>query len=774
MRRSRSLFAASLVITALSGCFDGGSSGPPPPTITASSPPPGTTGVAYPGYTFSATGGTRPLTWSESGSLPPGLSLSSGGQLSGNPTTAGTYPITVAVTDSSAPPQTAHAAVNIHINDSTIVIASASPPAGTVTYAYPGFGFSASGGSPPYKWTANGTVPPGLTVGSDGTVSGTPTQVGLFSFSVTATDSAQLPVSGPPLATQIIINAPATLALSPTPAPPAGVLGTPYGPFSFSTSGGYLPLHWNVTAGVLPPGLALGSGGSLSGTPTGAIGSPFTFTVSVTDSAPAPISSSQVFTISVTVPPPPVISNTEPPTGTVGVALAPFQFMVQGGTGVAPLTWTEVGALPGGLSLVSDGVLSGTPTVAGKFPITVDVTDALNRSGSASVTVRVSLPHSGSFTLLPAGLSVPRSGHAATLLLPEGANPAQVLLTGGGKGVADASAELYDPAKGTFTATSGPMNQARIGHTATLLSNPTLANYGKVLIAASSVSGTSAELYDPATGKFTATGSMQHPRAGPTATLLGNPSLPGYGKVLIVGGNTTAGDLTAELYDPATQTFSDTLGGTSVLRTGHTATLLLDGRVLVAGGTDPNTGPTVTAEIYDPRTGTFTPTGNMTIGRVGATATRLQDGSVLVVGTEGSADLFDPKTGAFIAVGGLFPAYPASYQRTASLRNDGTALVVGGYFGHLGYYFREVPPGVQACARTWFAKESTASSAVFATESDGFTPAGSLNVARGGHTATVFADGTVLVAGGTLYVPGTPTCNPPEGAKVLSSAERFE
>ena len=64
--------------------------------------------------------------------------------------------------------------------------------------------------------------------------------------------------------------------------------------------------------------------------------------------------------------------------------------------------------------------------------------------------------------------------------------------------------------------------------------------------------------------------------------------------------------------------------------------------------------------------------GSMTIGRVGATATRLQDGTVLVLGTEGSADLFDPKTGMFTAVGGLFPAYPpVTQQRTASLRNDG-------------------------------------------------------------------------------------------------------
>src|SRR6185312_2649309 len=103
--------------------------------------------------------------------------------------------------------------VSLQVIDSAIVIAPASPPAGTLTYTY-SFGFTANGGSPPYTWRSSGTVPPGLTVGSDGTVSGTPTQVGAFNFSVTATDSAQQPMSSPGLATQIVINIPAKLTLN--------------------------------------------------------------------------------------------------------------------------------------------------------------------------------------------------------------------------------------------------------------------------------------------------------------------------------------------------------------------------------------------------------------------------------------------------------------------------------------------------------------------------------------------------------------------------------
>src|SRR5262249_54267733 len=155
---------------------------------------------------------------------------------------------------------------------------------------------------------------------------------------------------------------------------------------------------------------------------------------------------------------------------------------------------------------------------------------------------------------------------------------------------------------------AGNMTEARSGHRAALLdlSSSTLKNYGKVLIVGSV--DTTAELYDPAANTFTPTGSMNHARASPTATRLNTD------KVLIVGGN-TAGDLTAELYDPVTETFSDT-GSTTILRTGHTATLLLDGRVLIAGGSG-----SATAELYDPGTGTFSPTtGNMTEARSGHTA----------------------------------------------------------------------------------------------------------------------------------------------------------
>ena len=354
-------------------------------------------------------------------------------------------------------------------------------------------------------------------------------------------------------------------------------------------------------------------------------------------------------------------------------------------------------------------------------------------------------------------MTAPRSGHTATLLAS-----GKVLIAGGANGVADASAELYDPATRAFTAT-GSMTEARIGHTATLLNDSARS----VLIVGSA--DTNAELYNPAKGTFTATGSMHHARTSSTATLLSS-SGPNAGKVLIVGGNATSGDLVAELYDPGTGTFTDT-GSTTIVRSGHTATLLtagaLAGQVLIAGGNG-----SASAELYNPATGVFTTTGDMTVARTGHTATALgaqdgaQNGDVLIVGTEGSADLYDPSKGTFARIGSLLPSMHLSYAHTATLRSDGTVLAAG------GYGFPRCEPGSWCpCARV---SVSGTAAALFAPESDGFTATGGLGTGRDSHTATVLADGTVLFVGGTERSVSFFGRQCFENDVVLSSAELFQ
>jgi WD40 repeat protein len=383
---------------------------------------------------------------------------------------------------------------------------------------------------------------------------------------------------------------------------------------------------------------------------------------------------------------------------------------------------------------------------SGQFLVTLYVTDSAKHTASASTTVRVSLARAPAGFAYAGTLSIPRAGHTATLLLT-----GKVLVAGGGNGGPDPTAELYDPAAGTFT-TTGNMKKARSRHTATLLnlSNPAERNYGKVLIVGSG--DTTAEIYDPATGTFRFTGSLKHARISPTATLLDT------GKVLIVGGSTT--DLTAELYDPASETFSFTTGDTTVARSGHTATLLTDGSVLIAGGA------TATAELYEPALGKFKPTvGKMTEPRSGHTATLLgaadgvQSGHVLIIGGDGTADLYNPSSETFSRIGSLLASMSPSYRHTASLLNDGTVLTAGGY-----NFISECGGQVQSAENA---------AALFAPESDGSTPTtGTLFTARDTHTATVLEDGTVLVVGGLQHVLNLP---PPQCVTnvALSSAERF-
>ncbi|HET9530101.1 MAG TPA: kelch repeat-containing protein [Blastocatellia bacterium] len=348
-------------------------------------------------------------------------------------------------------------------------------------------------------------------------------------------------------------------------------------------------------------------------------------------------------------------------------------------------------------------------------------------------------------------LNQARSFHTATLL-PDG----KVLVAGGlAAGGALASAELYDPSTGSWSFT-GSLNLPRDGHTATLLAN------GKVLVVGGFANGccqhltNTAELYNPATGEWSFTENLNVPRRGHTATLLPN------GKVLVAGGGYGGAITThtAELYDPDAGTWSLT-GNLSGTRVGHAATLLEEGKVLVAGGCDDGDCNFFlgSAELYDPNTETWSLTGSLNTPRDNHTLTTLPDGNVLLPGGEvpgfslNTVELYNPATGRWSYTGSLLNRRSLTPD---TLLPSGQVLVAGGRSAEL----------YDPATGKW---NTTAN----------------LNTSRFGHTATLLPNGKVLVAGGAdntaeLYDPEALDPAPRimnasvSGKKLIVTGENFD
>jgi len=244
--------------------------------LSTGSLPGGTAGQFY-SANLGAIGWTQSYSFSATG-LPTGLSLGSGGSISGTVNTPGTYTFSAQVSSSGV---SASGSVSVtFVKPQALAISSASLPAGTVNAAY-SQSLAATGGTAPYSWSvSSGSPPAGLSLSSSGTLSGIPTSPGSFSFGVMATDSS----GGVATATASVTIQPVPLTIT-TQALPSGVSGLSYPQQTLGATGGVSPYTWSVTSGNLPSGMTLSTGGSLTGTPA-ASGS-FPVSVTVTDSAGA-------------------------------------------------------------------------------------------------------------------------------------------------------------------------------------------------------------------------------------------------------------------------------------------------------------------------------------------------------------------------------------------------------------------------------------------------------------------------------------------------------
>jgi hypothetical protein len=436
-----------------------------PVSVTTAALPQAVLGKTY-SQSLAGTGGTGTYTWSiDSGTLPPGFTLSPDGILSGTGTAVTSSTFKVQLVNGGPPYQSATKTFTLPIIDAPAVETSSLPGA-TIATLY-NQTLTAVFGTAPYKWAlvpGQGTLPDGMTLNqTTGVISGNPSTIGVFTFSVQVTDSAARPQSG---TQQLSIAVASPLAISTAPAlPQEAVKNQPFS-LDLGATGGIQPYTWSLVSGGLPLGLNLATNGTISGTPAST--GKTTFTVQAVSAGPPVQSVSKTLTL--TVVDSPVVATSALNDATTGNA---YSQTLSASFGTAPYTWSLVpgqGILPPGLSLnAKSGLISGTPIMVGSSTFTVQAVDATTPSQSA--TQHLSITVAG-----PLGIS--------TLGLPDGVDGARyslALSASGGTAPYTWSVSTgslpdglsLDPASGLITGTPSKVEKATFTVNATDAGHPT-------------------------------------------------------------------------------------------------------------------------------------------------------------------------------------------------------------------------------------------------------------------------------------------------------------